>query len=126
MASGTPASTTASTQDSAFLNYGVATMPIGTTGSAARLLTLSSNWPSSTIFAFEVTSYNGVGSASYIDLYDVTSATSIVQISTGSTTATVIRSGQFTLTPGHVYAVSLRSSSGGNAYITDSSLIVFG
>lgn len=84
-------------------------------GSTATIMhTLNSNWPSSQKFAFEASfNLSSSGGTAYLCLYDITAGAVIgaSQISTTSTTATLIRSGSFTLTPGHEYAVSLWTNS---------------
>jgi hypothetical protein len=98
----------------------------GSSGSAGRLHTLNSNWPTTTKFAFEATIYVAGSYTAYATLWDITSNSQVVssQISTTSTTATVVRSGQFVLIPGHVYGVSVWCPSS-SMYISDAHLIVF-
>lgn len=93
--------------------------------SQAQLFTLNSSWPASVKYAVEATLWNSGTNTIYAELWDINSNTPVVgsQISSPSTTATVVRSGSFTLTPGHSYALIVWSS--GTGYITDASLIVF-
>lgn len=96
--------------------------------SETKLHALNSNWASSQKFAFEATLYVSSSGTAYTALWDMTS-NSIVsssQLSTTSATATVLRSGQFTLTLGHIYGVTLWNLSAGYSNICDASLIVFG
>lgn len=98
-----------------------------------QLYTLSSKWLASAKFAFEACICNntGVGNpTAYCRLYDITASTPVtasqVSMSGTSTNMTVLRSGQFTLTPGHVYAVTIWSSNASYAAnISDASLIIF-
>jgi hypothetical protein len=98
-----------------------------TSSSNKNLHTLNSNWSSTQKYAFEATLYASSGAICWAQLWDITSnaAVSASQISTSNTTATVIRSGQFTLTPGHIYGINLYTGNSANVYLTDASLIVF-
>jgi hypothetical protein len=94
------------------------------------LHTLNTNWGANTKYAFEAAIQTTSSSVTaYAALWDVTS-NSLVSASQISTTSygifSVVRSGQFTLTPGHSYAITLWASVGGTyTYLTDASLIVF-
>jgi hypothetical protein len=91
------------------------------------LHTLNASWPSSTKFAFEIAIYCNAGVAR-AELWDMTSNTAVIgsAVSTGATTATVIRSGQFNLTPGHNYGVTISNDfSADTVNVCDASLIVF-
>ncbi|UNO48062.1 hypothetical protein [Alicyclobacillus acidoterrestris] len=92
------------------------------------LFTLSSNWPLQMQFALETTvrssSTSYTASANLIDMSNSETAISGSQVSTTSTTLTVIRSGKFNLTPGHTYGVA-GSSNGGSVVFSDASLIIF-
>ncbi len=95
--------------------------------SAAKLHPLNSNWATGQKFALESSIYTASApGVVYAALWDMT-ANAIVsasQISTSSATATLLRSGSFTLTAGHVYGVTWWSSSGTyNAYLTKAHLI---
>jgi hypothetical protein len=96
--------------------------------SANKLHTLNSAWAANTKYSFEATIYGSGAATTSAALWDIT-ANAIVSgstISTTSTTATVVRSGQFTLTPGHIYGVTGWISNGSYyVSITDASLIVF-
>ncbi len=99
------------------------------TASDTTLHILSSKWPAGTNFALEVTAYsNAAGYTNYVALWDMT-ANAIVsssQISTNQTTASVFRSTSFMLTDGHSYGITLwTSSSGGQSYLIDASLIIY-
>jgi hypothetical protein len=112
---------------SLFLVKGGTNGPFSNSG--AKLHTLNANWSPTQKFALEVSIYssNSAGTA-YAELWDMTSNSGLVasQISTTSTTATLLRSGQFTLTPGHAYGVTLwNSSSSYSTYITKAHLIAF-
>lgn len=100
-----------------------------TSGSARNLYILSANWLSNTKFAFEMAMASNYSAASaYFALWDLTS-NSIVsssQISTSNTTVAVYRSGQFTLTPGHVYGITFWMSDTSHVLNpVDASLIIF-
>lgn len=95
------------------------------TGTAVKLHTLSANWSPNQKFAFEA-SFDS-SSASYsvnICLYDITAGAivSSSQVSIVSNTMTLLRSGSFTLIPGHVYGVQLQSTSA-NPYLSKASLV---
>jgi hypothetical protein len=95
------------------------------------LHTLNANWNPNQKYAFEACLAAAVSSITvYAALWDLTSGTvvSASQISatnTGTTMSSPIRSGQFTLTPGHKYGITGWSSSGQAMELTDASLIVF-
>jgi hypothetical protein len=99
------------------------------TDSRAQIFTLSSNAKSTQKYAFETTVY--INSSSYtlnVALWDMTSnaLVSSSQVTTTATTATVVRSGQFTLTPGHIYGVTIWCpTSSATGYLSDASLITF-
>lgn len=95
----------------------------------AKLYTVNSSWPTTTKFAFEA-ALNATGATTtYACLWDCTSNTQVsgTTISlASSSTYTVVRSGQFTLTPGHSYGIAIWNTNGSyGVYITDASLIVF-
>lgn len=95
----------------------------------AVLHTFSSKWTSSVKVAFEATIWS-TGTTVYSALYDAsTSSGTLISgstVSTTATTATVIRSSQFTITSGKPLAVAwYGSSSGQDYYICDASLIIF-
>lgn len=94
--------------------------------SSTKLITLISSWPSTLNFALEATLYGGASQTVTAYLWDYTTNTTVSGsgLSTTATTATVIRSSQFTLVPGRTYGVTFNNT-GGAAYITDASLIVF-
>lgn len=99
-----------------------------TTLSTIKLHTLNSSWPSAQKFAFEASVWSSSGTlAAYVTLYDCTASAlvSSSQISSTSTTATVIRSSQFTLTPGHVYGVAISSASTNSSYMSKAHLVAF-
>jgi hypothetical protein len=101
--------------------------------SIVKLHTLSSNWSSSQKFALEASIYLNYwgGYPAYAELWDMTTNTAVtssqISASVTSASATVVRSGQFTLTPGHIYGIALWVSggSGYTAYLTKASLIAF-
>lgn len=96
--------------------------------SQVKLHTLNSSWSASTKFAFETTLYASNSSyPAYAGLYDISAGSLVASsvVNTTATTATVLRSGQFTLTPGHIYGVSVYTQGGGTANYVDASLIVF-
>jgi hypothetical protein len=95
-------------------------------GSATGIYTLRSTWSSSQKYALDVSLSNtNSGYTSYAALWDTTSGTivSASQVSTTSTTSTLLRSGSFTLTPGHSYNVSIWTTSGGVALISKAYLV---
>lgn len=124
------AATLNTTTTTYYLVDGGTTQANGSTSNVKTLI-LSSTWPPSQKFALEATiwTYASNVTGTY-SLYDLTSTPTIVSGSTvtiSSTTATVVRSGQFTLTPGHSYGIGFYSNTSGyQAYICDASLIVFG
>lgn len=122
------ANATLSTPSSSLLQKG-STNTNSPSQNATKLHTLNSSWTANQKFAFEVSIWNGSSSfTTYAALWDITAGAivSSSQISTSSTTATLIRSGQFTLTPGHSYGVALwTSSSSGPAYLTKAHLVAF-
>lgn len=95
----------------------------------AKLHTLNSNWYPQQQFAFEASLQIGNASYSaYAGLWDTTSGSlvSSSQISTNNTTFSLVRSGRFTLIPGHVYGITLWTGNASySAIMTDASLIVF-
>jgi Flp pilus assembly protein TadG len=99
------------------------------TASNAKLHTLNATWNPNNKYAFEASLQVTSPYTVYANLYDITAGAAVSgsQISTTSTTFTVVRSGQFTLIPGHQYGISLWSNSGSGTmvYLTDASLIVF-
>jgi hypothetical protein len=123
--SGSKTQSTATSSGTAWIARGRSTTV--STANQGVLHYLSSSWPASTKFALEAAIWTFGGTTSYFALYDVTSSTIVPssQISTTSTTATVTRSAQFTLTPGHSYAITAWNTGAQTAYITDASLIVF-
>lgn len=83
--------------------------------STMKLITLSSSWSVSQKFAFEASFYNGTsGDTAQVELWDTTLNTAVASslVSTTSNTATLIRSGSFTLTPGHSYGVTIGQTAG--------------
>jgi hypothetical protein len=96
------------------------------TGSQNKLHTLSPNWSANTNFAFEAAMYATNPSNSTAQLYDITASylVSGSQITATTGNTTVVRSGKFTLTPGHAYGVMIYNGSY-QMYLTDASLIVF-
>lgn len=126
-ADGTSMNTSATNQYN-FLQDGSTSTTTATTGSAVKLFTLSPNWPANLKYAFEATI--STYSASYVIqcyLYDISNSSVVQNVYTSATTPTVVRSGQFTLTPNHVYGVMFYPASGatGNVYIEDASLVIF-
>jgi hypothetical protein len=124
VADGTSVSTTS---NQAFLKDGSSS----TNGSTpTTLFTLSPTFPPTTKFAIEATIWVSNASAGAgAQLYDVTASAAVVNASvqTQSTSAVVVRSGQFTLIPGHSYGVYIFENivGGYTAYCCDVSLIVF-
>lgn len=84
-----------------------------TTKSTATNLHTLDNWLPSTQFAFEAPILAQTGGTGYAALWDMTSNAIVTgsQISTTSSTVAVFRSAKFSLTPGHVYGITLWSSS---------------
>jgi hypothetical protein len=101
---------------------------IGNPGSV--VFNLSPNWSASQQYALEVTlSHTGGTATAYAALWDNTSNSlvSASQIATNNTTLGVVRSGKFTLIPGHAYKVSVWTSDATQyAQIADAFLVVFG
>lgn len=95
--------------------------------SSTKLHTLNSNWNPSQQFAFEISIYVSSTGTAYAALWDMTSnaIVSSSQISTTSSSATVIRSSKFTLIPSHSYGVTLWNPNAGYSNISDASLIAF-
>lgn len=94
------------------------------------LHTLSSNWSQTQKYALEVTMWVGSSGATLTAgiFQNPTSngGTMIGSVSTGATSATVLRSSQFTLTPSSPLGVAVQiNNSGVELYISDASLIVF-
>jgi hypothetical protein len=116
------------TNNSSASNYGLAKHTT-TLMPNPILHTLNTGWNPTAKFALEVALWTSSTSApANAALVDVTTGGTVItasQITTTSTTATVLRSAQVTLTNGHAYGVAVWSSNGGTAYITDASLIVF-
>lgn len=112
-----------------FISDGSTSLANVTGASVARLHTLNSAWPSTQKFAFEATIWSSSTSGTgYAALWDMTTNAQVIgsQVSCATNTATVVRSGQFTLTPGHVYGVSIWiASPASTVYLSDASLIVF-
>lgn len=100
-----------------------------TTTNGAGLFTLSSNWLSNTQYALEYTIWTNTNSnTAYAELWDITSGSAVTtsQVSTTSTSATIVRSGKMSLILGHSYGVTIYVSiSADSVYMTDASLIVF-
>lgn len=96
--------------------------PTTGTGSGRILHTLG-NWSATQQFAFEIAL--SAGGTINAGLYDLTSNTLISYVSTTSATMVVLRTGKFTLTPGHQYGITLWGTSGVQFNATDASLIVF-
>lgn len=123
--SGTSSTTSVSV---VYLQKGTTTAATGVT-SAVNLHTLNSSWPSTQKFAFEAALYSSSASGTaYVTLRDMTANGPVVssQLSTTSTTSNVLRSSQFTLTPGHVYGVTISSSSASYAaYVSKAHLVAF-
>jgi hypothetical protein len=89
---------------------------------------LNSGWSPLQTFAFEASMYSSNSSSTaYLALWDVTSNSlvSASQLSTTNTTPTLLRSGQFTLTPGHSYGVTIWASGSYNCNVTKAHLIAF-
>lgn len=95
--------------------------------SGVRLFSLSSNWSTNQLYALEMTCSQS-GGTGYYALWDFSLPTpAIVSGSQISGSSNDIRSGQFTLTPGHQYGITFwNSSSSYTTYFSDASLIVFG
>lgn len=118
-----------STQGTVFISKGSTSSTSSYSSSSALLCTINSNWSTSVKYAFEaaIRCSSSSGTA-YAALFDITagSIVSTSQISTTSTTSTVIRSSSFTLIPSHSYAITTWSSvSSYSVLITDASLIIF-
>lgn len=111
----------------AYLQKGSTATVTANTGSAIKLHTLNSNWSARQKFVFEVSVYtNNASYTAEAYLYDITTSSGVsgTIINTTSTTATVLRSGSFTLVPGHVYAVLIdTNNSSGTAYLTKAHLV---
>jgi hypothetical protein len=125
VADGTLTTATATSSGTTFLLDGGSA---GAKTSAASLHTLNANWSPSQKFALEVSIANNTGgNTTNAALWDITSNTIVsgTQASVTATTVTVVRSGQFTLLPGHVYGVTIWCNAG-TAQISDASLVVFG
>lgn len=102
----------------------------GSTGGIAssnKFHTLSTNWLTSQSFSFEASIYSSTATPASATIWDMTSNIQVSNstISTSSTTATLIRSGQFTLIPGHAYGIALKSDGTATAHLTKASLIAF-
>lgn len=101
---------------------------ISSASSSTFLYTFNAKWPATTKFALEATIYVQSTQTVYAGLWDITANTLVAasQISNTTTTPTVVRSGQFTLTPGHVYGVALWTNNASYyVYITDISLVAY-
>lgn len=99
--------------------------------SASKLYNHSANWNPNQRFAFECSIYSGAsGYTASAELWDMTGTPTKVAGSTVSVTsnaATLIRSGQFTLVPGHSYGVVIWSSTTSyNANLTKAHLVALG
>lgn len=97
---------------------------------ANPLFTISANAKPNQKYAIEATVWGSTTSSPSpsLGLWDVTANTWVTTtlISSSSTSATVLRSAQITLTPGHSYALAPFSGTTSNTvYVTDASLIVF-
>jgi hypothetical protein len=125
--SNSSASSGQSAAGSAFIGKGQTN--IASPGTSTKLHTLSSSWNPNQKFAFEASVYdaNAAGTG-YWALWDATSNTIVTasQISTSATTATLIRSGSFTLTPGHAYEIAAWQSGGYAVYLTKAHLVALG
>lgn len=101
--------------------------PAASLTSATTLHTLNNAWSPLTKYALEC-ALSVTSSTTNAQLYDITAASfiagSLIQASSGGTLA-VLRSAQFTLIPGHTYAVSVWAAGGQTTNLTDLSLIVF-
>ncbi len=101
--------------------------PTQTVGVQSKLHTLSSSWATGQQFAFEASiSDSSTSGVAYAALYDLTGTPTIVsgsQVSVTGTVFTRIRSGSFTLTPGHVYGVGIWSSGSYQVFLTKAHLI---
>jgi hypothetical protein len=110
-----------------FLAKGTITAVTSAT-TATQLHTLNVNWSPSQKFAFECSLFGSASTyTSYAGLWDFTagSVVSASQVSTTSTTATLVRSGQFTLIPGHVYGVTVWVSATGTLHVSKAHLVAF-
>lgn len=119
-------STTATATGTAFLGKG-STSTVASSSVSASLLTLNSLWSPNQKFCLEVSGYAPSGSQLGVNLRDMTVGNTNVAgsgIGIISTTATILRSSSFTLTPGHSYGVSIYVVSGaGPAYLTKAHLV---
>ncbi|WP_088186038.1 hypothetical protein [Desulfosporosinus sp. FKA] len=116
------------TPNGAFLQKG-STSPVSS-GSSMVLITLNPLLSPNTKYSLEASIALSVGGyTGYVDLYDITvgQAVATSQISTTTTTFTLVRSNQFTLIPGHQYGISSWCPNYSTAApkITDASLIIF-
>lgn len=110
-----------------FVNKGSVSTGTSISSPNANLLTLNSNWSANQKYAFEASLQIGTYIA-YAALWDITSGTIITssQISIANSNFKVVRSGQFTLTPGHAYGITIWcSNTSSSALLTDASLIIF-
>lgn len=128
-ANGTNANTTQTAAGNYTIQEGTAIITSANGIGGWRLHTLNANWPPNTQFALEVTVQVTSGSTVYAGLDDDTSGTpyNVIpgsQVSASTLSFTTVRSGKFTLTPGHSYKVAVWVNNG-TGYITDASLIVF-
>lgn len=96
------------------------------TSNAVKLHSLSSNWSTSQKFALEVSIYISSAASVGVQLVDITAGSSVIgaSVASTSTTATLLRSGQFTLIPGHQYGVTLYTTNASyTAYLTKAHLV---
>jgi hypothetical protein len=117
------------TAGSAFIGRGSTSNNFTYAHTSAKLYTLNSSWLPTLKFALEVSMYSTNSSGAYAELWDLTT-NSVVNGSSISTTAvstaSVIRSGQFTLIPGHIYGITTWVNAASySCAVTDASLIVF-
>lgn len=120
-------STTGTAQNLTFLQKGSTSTSTLATSTPANLHTLNSAWPATTKFALEVSMSTPAATTIRVDLYDITASALVSGSAISLTNATamqVVRSGQFTLTPGHTYGIRMNGGSS-NVTMTDASLIVF-
>jgi len=80
-------------------------------GNAQPLFTFSSSFATGRQIYFEVLGYISGSATAYFQLYDITSGTGIVMLSTTSSSPTLVRSSAITIPDGHQIAVGYTSSS---------------
>lgn len=118
----------ASSSGSLFLPKG-STSAAGPTATSAKLHTLNANWSNTMNYALEAALSTANGGISVnIALWDFTTGSIVTdsQLSTLAMQNTVVRSGKFTLIPGHIYGVTIWNvNTSNNIAVTDASLIVF-